>query len=68
MPVGRITYMHLTPLTFEEFLDAYGYQQLLIYLQQYSWEQTIPIALHEQLMGLFKEYLIIGGMPAATYS
>ena len=68
MPVGRITYMYLAPLTFEEFLDAYGYNQLINYLQQYSWEQVIPMALHEQLMSLFKEYIIIGGMPAAVYS
>ncbi len=68
MPVGRITYMHLGPLTFEEFLDAYGKKPLLDYLHQFSWEQTIPFVLHEQLMGLFKEYLVIGGMPAAVYS
>jgi uncharacterized protein len=68
MPVGRITYMHLAPLTFEEFLDAYGKKQLLLYIQQFSWGQTIPLALHDQLMHLFKEYLVIGGMPAAVYS
>lgn len=68
MPVGRITYMHLGPLTFEEFLEAYGQKSLLDYLQQFSWEQTIPSVLHEQLMHLFKEYLVIGGMPAAVYS
>ena len=68
MPVGRTTYMHLGPLTFEEFLEAKNQLQLLIYLQQFSWDQSIPLALHEQLMGLFKEYLIIGGMPAAVYS
>ena len=68
MPVGRITYMHLGPLTFEEFLEAQGKNQMLDYLQQFSWETTIPIVLHEQLMSLFKEYLVIGGMPAAVYS
>ena len=68
MPVGRITYMHLGPLTFEEFLDAQGQKQLLDYLTQFSWNQTIPLELHERLMRLFKEYLIIGGMPAAAYS
>ena len=68
MPVGRITYLHLGPLTFEEFLEAYGQKQLVNYLKQFSWEQLIPLALHEQLMNLFKEYLVIGGMPAAVYS
>jgi len=68
MPVGRITYLHLGPLTFEEFLEAYGQKQLVNYLQQFSWDQLIPLVLHEQLMSLFKEYLVIGGMPAAVYS
>lgn len=68
MPVGRITYLYLAPLTFEEFLQAYDKKQLLDYLQKFSWESTIPLALHEQLTSLFKEYLIIGGMPAAVYS
>ena len=68
MPVGRITYMHLGPLTFEEFLDAYGQKPLLDYVQQFTWGQTIPSALHERLMSLFKEYVIVGGMPAAVYA
>jgi len=68
MPVGRITYMHLEPLTFEEFLDANKKTQLVNYLQNFNWQEPIPLALHLQLMDLFKEYLIIGGMPAAVYS
>ena len=68
MPVGRITYLHLGPLTFEEFLEAYGQKLLLDYIHQFSWGQAIPSVLHAQLMNLFKEYLVIGGMPAAVYS
>lgn len=68
MPVGRIAYMHLGPLTFEEFLDAYHKQALIDYLHHFSWETAIPHALHQQLMDLFKEYLIVGGMPAAVYA
>jgi len=66
MPVGRINYMHLEPLSFEEFLLANNKQTLVSYLSSYDINTPIPLALHEQLISLFKEYLIIGGMPAAV--
>jgi uncharacterized protein len=66
MPVGRIGYLYLEPLSFEEFLVAMGHQELREYLQKYDWNITIPAVLHAQLMKLVKEYLIIGGMPAAV--
>jgi hypothetical protein len=65
MPVGRISYMHLEPLSFEEFLLASDKQGLFDYLRNYRWETDIPMAIHEQLLTHFKEYLLIGGMPAA---
>lgn len=68
MPVGRISYMHLEPLSFEEFLLASDKSSLLEYLTNYSLEAELPAAIHEQLMHLFKEYTFIGGMPAAVSS
>lgn len=68
MPVGRIGYMYLEPLSFEEFLEAIGQKELRLYLQNYDWKVNIPRALHSQLMKLIKEYLVIGGMPAAVSS
>lgn len=66
MPVGRIGYMYLEPLSFEEFLDAVGQHALREYLQNYNWKIDIPEALHTQLIKIIKEYLIVGGMPAAV--
>jgi len=68
MPVGRIGYLHLEPLSFEEFLLAQGKTQVLAYLSAYDWSTTIPEILHQQLLDLFKEYMIIGGLPAANAS
>lgn len=68
MPVGRITYMHMEPMSFEEFLLALNKNGLLEYLHAFNWENKIPAGIHQQLMDLFKEYLIIGGMPAAVLS
>lgn len=68
MPVGRISYLHLEPLSFEEFLLANDKKFLRDYLATYDLSTDLPIALHDQLTTLFKEYLLIGGLPAATAS
>jgi predicted AAA+ superfamily ATPase len=68
MPVGRIGYMHMEPLSFEEFLIANKQESLLSYLEAFQWNTEIPEALHEKLLSAFKEYIVIGGMPAAVSS
>lgn len=68
MPVGRIGYLYLDPLSFEEFLDATENHELRAYVQNYNWNIEIPDAIHAQLIRLIKEYLIVGGMPSAIVS
>lgn len=68
MPVGRIGYLYLEPLSFEEFLDATENHHLRSYIQDYEWGSTIPDAIHLQLIRLVKDYLIVGGMPSAVSS
>lgn len=68
MPVGRIGYLYLEPLSFEEFLIARQKIGLLNYIREYSIVHPIPEAIHNQLISLFKEYMIIGGLPAAVAS
>ncbi|MHB1220779.1 MAG: ATP-binding protein [Gammaproteobacteria bacterium] len=68
MPVGRISYAHLEPLSFEEFLLATKNDGFLTYLENFTFNTDIPPALHEQLTRLFQEYALVGGMPAATQS
>jgi hypothetical protein len=68
MPVGRIGYMYLEPLSFEEFLDAVDESHLRLYLQNYNWSTNIPDAIHNKLLSHLKKYLIIGGMPSAVLS
>jgi hypothetical protein len=68
MPVGRISYLYLEPLSFEEFLDATENQRLRDYIRNYEWNTDIPDAIHTQLIRLIKEYLIVGGMPSAVLS
>lgn len=68
MPVGRISYMHLEPLSFDEFLLANDMKALYDYLLAYDFNIEIPISIHEQLISLFKQYLLVGGLPAAVAS
>jgi len=66
MPVGRIEYLHLGPMTFEEFLTANGKTMLVDFIQHYSVSEDLPDSAHSDLVSLFKTYLIIGGMPEAV--
>lgn len=66
MPVGRIEYLYLGPMTFKEFLEGLGKENLSQYLSTYSIRDKLPLAIHEELLKLFKIYLVIGGMPEAV--
>jgi len=63
MPVGRIEYLHLGPMQFEEFLLAAGEKKLAAFLGDFTLQDTIPPALHTRLMGLLRKFLVTGGMP-----
>lgn len=66
MPVGRISYLHLEPLSFEEMILASDQGVLYDYLQNYQLTDEISDPLHEKLNALLREYIVIGGMPAAV--
>ncbi len=68
MPVGRIEYVYLEPLSFEEFLLAKDKPNLVRVIHKFSWEDEMSDHFHEELTKFFREYLIIGGMPAAVLS
>lgn len=66
MPVGRISYMYLEPLSFEEYLLAQKRNELVDQIKTFTWGMGISDFTHEKLLTLFKEYIIVGGMPAAV--
>lgn len=68
MPVGRINYLHLEPMSFKEYLYARGMPVLVDRIEQVSWNKPLPQAVHDDLLKLFREYVIVGGMPAAVLS
>lgn len=66
MPVGRIQYLYIEPLSFEEFLMALNQEPLVEFLQEYQINQPIPEIIHEKLLHYVREYTFIGGLPAAV--
>jgi len=66
MPVGRVEYLHLGPMQFEEFLLALGRDKLKSFLEGYSAGEPMPEAIHSELLRVFRQFLIVGGMPEAV--
>ncbi len=58
--------MSLCPFDFEEFLDAMGEGILSDYIREcFDKKQMMGEALHRKAMNLFRQYMIVGGMPQA---
>ncbi len=70
MPVGRIEYLHLGPMTLQEFILATetNGQQLNEMLGQFKIGDAWPESIHRKYEGIFLKYLSVGGMPEATLS
>lgn len=66
MPVGRITYLHLEPMTFEEFLQAAGEEELLKEISQWTPDLEVHALAHARLSERYRDFMIIGGMPGVV--
>ena len=64
-PVGKVEFLTLEPLSFEEFLLANDEQLLLDQIHSHNIE-PLPVLFSEKLIDYLKQYFIIGGMPAAV--
>ena len=67
-PVGYEEQLNMYPLDFEEFLWAKGISSEVIEKLYESYMEVKPIEpfLHEKIMKVYNEYLVVGGMPAAV--
>ncbi|MBT3223445.1 MAG: ATP-binding protein [Proteobacteria bacterium] len=63
MPVGRIEFLHLGPMTFEEFLMANGQNALVELLTAQPPDTPLPDAIHLLATKHLKRFIAIGGMP-----
>lgn len=66
MPVGRIQYLYLYPLSFGEFLDALGESELRRHILDFSKLANLPTNLNDKLNEYVRKYFIVGGMPAVV--
>ena len=62
-PVGKVDFIDLYPLNFQEFLLAIGEEKLATILNEKDWD-LISI-FKDKLISYLREYYFIGGMPAA---
>jgi predicted AAA+ superfamily ATPase len=67
-PVGYVEHLEMHSLDFEEFLWANGVTPASIadIKEYFDKKKTVPAAMHERMMELFKEYIVVGGMPRAV--
>ena len=67
-PVGYLHTIDMAPLTFEEFCWARGVPQSVLDQVGECYDARSPLddSLHGLLVDLFRQYLVIGGMPEAV--
>lgn len=66
-PVGMVNLLDISPLTFDEFLEATD-SALFAYYREIRKEQQIEEIFHRRLLEAYHNYLIIGGMPECVSS
>jgi hypothetical protein len=66
MPVGRVEFMYMYPMTFVEFLLACGENLIVEFLSTYNPEKEISMVVHDKILKLLRYYFFIGGMPEAV--
>ena len=60
-------HLKMYPLDFEEFCDALGEAQIISYIKK-CFNERVPLEneLHYKAMLLFKQYILVGGMPQSV--
>ncbi len=68
VPVGRVTFLRIYPLSFLEFMTALGHTGLVSMILRQTSHNPDPInkPLHEKLLSFVGLYLAIGGMPSTV--
>lgn len=63
-PVGKVDMKTLYPMDIEEFMVACGEAPLVEHIKEsFATNTPLPSALHDAAMQLYRQYLIVGGMP-----
>ena len=63
-PVGKVDMKTLYPMDMEEFMLALGEDDLIEQIKKcFQTDTPLPSALHDAAMQLYRQYLVVGGMP-----
>ena len=63
-PVGKVDMKTLYPMDMEEFMLAMGEEQLVELIKKcFQTDTPMPAVLHDAAMQLYRQYLVVGGMP-----
>lgn len=63
-PVGKVDIKTLYPMDVEEFMLALGEDVLVKQIREcFETDTPMPSALHDAAMQLYRQYLVVGGMP-----
>jgi predicted AAA+ superfamily ATPase len=63
-PVGKVDMKTLFPMDMEEFMIAMGESALVEQIKKsFQTDSPLPSALHDAAMQLYRQYLVVGGMP-----
>ncbi|MGN1052584.1 MAG: ATP-binding protein, partial [Candidatus Scatosoma sp.] len=63
-PVGKVQFLTMHPMDFEEYLLANGEEYLVGQIKDcYATDTPLDALFHERALDYYKEYLFVGGMP-----
>ncbi|PWJ67109.1 ATP-binding protein [Fibrobacter sp. UWR1] len=62
-PVGKVQFLNVYPMDFEEYLAASGAENFANYMQSIDSLENIPLAFASPLEEKLKQYFVSGGMP-----
>lgn len=63
-PVGKVDIKTMYPMDMEEFMLAMGEEFLVEQIKEhFKTDSPLPVALHDAAMQLYRQYLVVGGMP-----
>ncbi len=65
-PVGKVDFLRMGPMSFEEFLEANGDHNLVGYLKEIDAISAVPEMFSGPLTEKLKMYFVVGGMPEAV--
>jgi len=65
-PVGKVDFLTLRPMNFEEFLIACEDYKAIEFINDFKEKKEIPSIVHKHLWKMLKYYFVVGGLPEAV--